>query len=347
MKIKAFTSMIATVLVTGTILAGCGAADKNAGVSEASPAPEGEQKQPTYTFRLAESHPADYPTTLGDKKFAELVNQKTNGRIKIEVFPSSQLGEEKAVIEQVQLGAIEFTRVSTGPLAEFNKAFGVFSLPYIFENEEHEWNFLNGPDAQKLLEGLSDSKFMGLSYYDSGARSFYTRKPVMSIEDLKGMKIRVIQNKVNIDLMQALGASATPMPYGDVFNALQTGVIDGAENNWPSFYTSKHYEQAKNFIVDAHQRVPEVLMASKVTWDKLSDADKQAIKEAAMESVAYQREQWKKFEKEAEDKVRAAGVTVTDISNLKPWQEAVKPMIEKYRSEYKEVLDAIEKAKNM
>lgn len=347
MKIKAFTSMIATVLVTGTILAGCGAADKNAGVSEASPAPEGEQKQPTYTFRLAESHPADYPTTLGDKKFAELVNQKTNGRIKIEVFPSSQLGEEKAVIEQVQLGAIEFTRVSTGPLAEFNKAFGVFSLPYIFENEEHEWNFLNGPDAQKLLEGLSDSKFMGLSYYDSGARSFYTRKPVMSIEDLKGMKIRVIQNKVNIDLMQALGASATPMPYGDVFNALQTGVIDGAENNWPSFYTSKHYEQAKNFIVDAHQRVPEVLMASKVTWDKLSDADKQAIKEAAMESVAYQREQWKKFEKEAEDTVRAAGVTVTDISDLKPWQEAVKPMIEKYRSEYKEVLDAIEKAKNM
>ncbi|MGM0881397.1 MAG: TRAP transporter substrate-binding protein [Bacillota bacterium] len=347
MKIKAFTSMIATVLVTATILAGCGAADKNTGVSEASPAPEGEQKQPTYTFRLAESHPADYPTTLGDKKFAELVNQKTNGRIKIEVFPSSQLGEEKAVIEQVQLGAIEFTRVSTGPLAEFNKAFGVFSLPYIFENEEHEWNFLNGPDAQKLLEGLSDSKFMGLSYYDSGARSFYTRKPVTSIEDLKGMKIRVIQNKVNIDLMQALGASATPMPYGDVFNALQTGVIDGAENNWPSFYTSKHYEQAKNLILDSHQRVPEVLMASKVTWDKLSDADKQAIKEAAMESVAYQREQWKKFEKEAEDKVRAAGVTVTDISDLKPWQEAVKPMIEKYRSEYKEVLDAIEKAKNM
>lgn len=347
MKIKAFTSMIATVLVTGTILAGCGAADKNTGVGVASPAPDGEQKQPTYTFRLAESHPADYPTTLGDKKFAELVNQKTNGRIKIEVFPSAQLGEEKAVIEQVQLGAIEFTRVSTGPLAEFNKAFGVFSLPYIFESEEHEWNFLNGPDAQKLLEGLSDSKFMGLSYYDSGARSFYTRKPVTSIEDLKGMKIRVIQNKVNIDLMQALGASATPMPYGDVFNALQTGVIDGAENNWPSFYTSKHYEQAKNLIVDAHQRVPEVLMASKVTWDKLSDADKQAIKEAAMESVAYQREQWKKFEKEAEDKVRAAGVTVTDISDLKPWQEAVKPMIEKYRSEYKEVLDAIENAKNM
>lgn len=346
MKMKTFTGMIASVLVTGALLAGCGAADNTTNGNETSSTAGGENKQPTYTFRLAESHPADYPTTLGDKRFAELVNQKTNGRIKIEVFPSSQLGEEKAVIEQVQLGAIEFTRVSTGPLAEFNKAFGVFSLPYIFESEEHEWNFLNGPDAQKLLDGLSSSKFMGLAYYDSGARSFYTREPVKSIEDLKGMKIRVIQNKVNIDLMNALGASATPMPYGDVFNALQTGVIDGAENNWPSYYTSKHYEQAKNIIVDAHQRVPEVLMVSQVTWDKLSDEDKKAIKEAAAESVAYQREQWKKFEKEAEDTVRAAGVTVTDVSDLMPWQEAVKPMIEKYRPDYKEVLDAIENAKN-
>ncbi|MBW4840230.1 MAG: TRAP transporter substrate-binding protein [Paenibacillaceae bacterium] len=345
MKKRSFTSLIAAVIAVAALLAGCGAANSGTRGNE-SAAPSGEAaKQPTYTFRLAESHPADYPTTLGDKKFAELVHEKTNGRIKIEVFPSAQLGEEKAVIEQVQLGAIEFTRVSTGPLAEFNKAFGVFSLPYIFESEEHEWNFLNGPEAKQMLEGLSDSKFVGLAYYDSGARSFYTRKPVNNIEDLKGMKIRVIQNKVNIDLMEALGASATPMPYGDVFNSLQTGVIDGAENNWPSYYTSKHFEQAKYYILDAHQRVPEVLMASKVTWDKLSDEDKQAIQEAATESIAYQREEWKKFEKESEDKVRAAGVTVTEVTDLKPWQEAVKPMIEQYRSEFQDVLEAIETAK--
>ncbi|MBB3111482.1 tripartite ATP-independent transporter DctP family solute receptor [Paenibacillus phyllosphaerae] len=344
MSKKRLTGVLAAVLITSAMLAGCSSdnSDTNAN-TEASGA--GEEQKPTYTFRLAESHPADYPTTLGDKKFAELVSQKTDGRIKIEVFPSAQLGEEKAVIEQVQLGAIEFTRVSTGPLAEFNQAFGVFSLPYIFDNEEHEWNFLNGPEAQKMLEDLSDSKFMGLAYYDSGARSFYTRKPVTSMDDLKGMKIRVIQNKVNIDLMSALGASATPMPYGDVFNALQTGVIDGAENNWPSYFTSKHYEQAKHIIVDGHQRVPEVLMVSQVTWDKLSDADKQAIKEAAVESIPYQREQWKKFEKDAEDQVRAAGVTVTEVGDLAPWQEAVKPMIEKYRADYKDVLAAIENAK--
>ncbi|MGG6312524.1 TRAP transporter substrate-binding protein [Paenibacillus macerans] len=344
-KIRPLAGILAALFAAMTLLSGCGAGSGNAGANNPDSSADGAKKQPTYMFRLAESHPADYPTTLGDKKFAELVNQKTDGRIKIEVFPSAQLGEEKAVIEQVQLGAIEFTRVSTGPLAEFNKAFGVFSLPYIFESEEHEWNFLNGPEAQQMLDGLSSSKFVGLAYYDSGARSFYTRKPVKSIGDLKGMKIRVIQNKVNIDLMEALGASATPMPYGDVFNSLQTGVIDGAENNWPSYYTSKHYEQAKNFIVDGHQRVPEVLMVSKVTWDKLSDQDKQAIREAATESIAYQREEWKKFEKEAEDKVRAAGVTVTEVTDLKPWQDAVKPMIEQYRSEYREVLEAIDKAK--
>ncbi|MFB9326323.1 TRAP transporter substrate-binding protein [Paenibacillus aurantiacus] len=346
MKMKRFTGVLTAVLVSGAMLAGCsGGNNANAPANEGASSGGDGEKQPTYTFRLAESHPADYPTTLADKKFADLVSEKSGGRIKIEVFPSAQLGEEKAVIEQVQLGAIEFTRVSTGPLAEFNKAFGVFSLPYIFENEDHEWKFLNGPEAQKMLEDLSSSKFMGLAYYDSGARSFYTRKPVTKIEDLKGQKIRVIQNKVNIDLMDALGASATPMPYGDVFNALQTGVIDGAENNWPSYYTSKHYEQAKHIIVDGHQRVPEVLMASQVTWDKLSDADKKIIKEAATESITYQREQWKQFEKESEDKVRAAGVTVTEVTDLKPWQDAVKPMIEEYRADYKDVLAAIEGAK--
>lgn len=336
---KAVAGIVTTVLVAGTLLAGCGG-KTDAGKQSAS----GDAKKPSYTFRLAETHPADYPTTMGDKKFAELVNQKTNGRIKIDVFPSSQLGEEKAVIEQVQLGAIEFTRVSSAPLAEFNKALGVFSLPYIFDNEEHLWKFLQG-DGTKLLEGLSSSKMTGLAYYESGARNFYTRKPVLAVADLKGQKIRVQQNKVNIDLISALGASATPMPYGDVFSSLQTGVIDAAENNWPSYETSNHYQVAKNLVLDGHQRVPEILMMSKVTWDKLSDEDKKAVKEAASESVTYQREQWKSFEQKSQEKVKAAGVIVTEIKDLKPWQDAVKPVIEKYRAEFKDTLDAIEKAR--
>ncbi|WP_281883500.1 TRAP transporter substrate-binding protein [Paenibacillus sp. YYML68] len=338
---KMSASALSIVLLTGAVLAGCG--------TKQEAAPQGgaaaDAKKPSYTFRLAESHPPDYPTTLGDKKFAELVNERSAGRIKVDVFPSSQLGEEKAVIEQVQLGAIEMTRVSSGAMAGFNKEYGVFSLPYIFDNEQHMWKFLTGAEGERLLDSLQSSKMKGLAYFEPGARSFYTKSPVTKLEDLKGLKIRVIQNQVNVDIMKALGASATPMAYGEVFSALQTGVIDGAENNYPSYFSSKHYEVAKNYIVDQHQRVPEVLLISKTTWDKLSDEDKKLLKQAALDSVAYQREQWKKYEKESEDKVRAAGSVITKVEDIKPWQDAVKPVIDKYRADYKNVLDAIEAAK--
>ncbi|KIL37909.1 C4-dicarboxylate ABC transporter [Gordoniibacillus kamchatkensis] len=350
MNKKLLAGTTAAMLLAGMLLAGCGAKDAGTNAAGGSGQAAGgaakpEEKKQALTFRLADTHPPDYPTVLGDKKFAELVSQKTNGRIKIDVYPSSQLGEEKAVVEQVQLGAIEFTRVSTGVVADFSKAMGVFSLPYIFDNEAHEWKFLNSADGTKLLDSLSASKFIGLAYYDSGARNFYSRKPLKSIADLKGQKIRVIQNKINIDLMEALGASATPMPYGDVFSSLQTGVIDAAENNWPSYDTSNHYTVAKNLILDGHQRVPEVLMMSKVAFDKLSDEDKKIIKQAALDSVQYQRDEWKKFEKKSEEKIRAAGVTITEVTDAKPWQDKVKSVIDKYRADYKDVLDAIDKAR--
>jgi len=347
-KVRLTAVAMSAALAAGVLLAGC-ASSKSGQTPSASPGASpaasagGADNKPKYTFRLAETHPADYPTTKGDMKFAELVKQRTNGRIQIDVFPSAQLGEEKAVLEQVQLGAIEFTRVSSGPLAEFNKNFGVFSLPYIFDSDEHLWKFLESPDGTKLLDSLEASKMKGLAYYSSGARSFYSRTPLKSLEDLKGLKIRVIQNKINIDLIEALGASATPMAYGEVYGALQTGVIDAAENNYPSYYSSQHYKVAKYYITDAHQRVPEVLLISKATWDKLSEEDRQIIKQAALDSVAYQREEWAKFEKEAETKVREGGAVITEVTDLKPWQQAVKPVIEKYRADYAEVLQAIEK----
>ncbi|GAB2698575.1 TRAP transporter substrate-binding protein [Paenibacillus thermoaerophilus] len=333
---------IGAVALLGTILAACGGgADKapdNGGAA-------GGDSGPKYTFRLAETHPGDYPTTLGDKKFAELVKERTNGRIQIDVFPSAQLGEEKSVIEQVQLGAIEFTRVSTGALAAFNNQFGVFSLPYIFDNDDHLWRFLDSNEGTKLLDSLESSRMKGLAYYSSGARHFYATKPIKKVEDLKGLKIRVQQNKINMDLITALGASPTPMAYGEVYSSLQTGVIDGAENNYPSYYSSKHYDVAKNLILDQHQRVPEVLLISKTVWDKLSQADKDIIKQAALDSVATQKEEWAKYEKKSEEAVKAAGVTITEVTDPKPWQAAVKPVIDKYRNEYKEVLESIEKYK--
>jgi tripartite ATP-independent transporter DctP family solute receptor len=340
MKTKKFTMATSLLLASSLLLAGCGGSKGGSTTADGT-----KTEGPKFTWRLAEGQPADYPTTLGDKKFAELVKERTNGRITIDVFPSAQLGEEKAVLEQVQLGAIELTRVNAQPLAEFNKQFGALSLPYVFDNDEHLWKFLKSDGGTKLLDGLESSRMKGLAYYSSGARSFYSRKPLTSINDLKGLKIRVQQSKVTMDMISALGANATPMAYGEVFSAIQTGVIDAAENNFPSFFTSNHYQSAKNMIVDEHQRTPEVVLISKAAWDKLPDADKQVVKQAALDSVDYQRQEWAKFEKDSEKKLRDAGVTITPVKDVKPWQDAVKPVIDKYGAEYKDVLDGIGKAR--
>ena len=342
-QVRPFVRFILTVwmMVALMLVGACGSGGNAKNGGSALPG-QGGDKGPTYTFRLAETHPADYPTTRGDMKFAELVKERTNGRITIDVFPSAQLGEEKAVIEQVQLGAIEFTRVSTGPMAEFNKDFGVFSLPYIFDSDEHMWNFLLSEKGMAMLDTLQSSGFQGLAYYSSGSRSFYSSKPLTELEDLRGLKIRVQENKINIALIEALGASATPMPYGEVYSSLQTGVIDAAENNYPSYYSSKHYEVAPYYILDGHQRLPEVLVVSKVVWDKLSKEDQEIIRQAAMDSIAYQREEWAKYEKEAEEAVRAGGATITEVNDPKPWRDAVKPVIDSYRAEFSDILDAID-----
>ncbi|HWR05766.1 TRAP transporter substrate-binding protein [Sporomusa sp.] len=334
---KILVAALSVVVTASMLLTGCGQND--------SKQADAKKDGATYKFRLAESNPAEHPVTLGDKKFAELVAARSNGRITIEVFPGAQLGEEKAVLEQVQLGAIEFTRVSASPLGEFNKQMSVFSLPYIFDNEDHMWKFLKGEMGEKMLNDLQPSRMKGLSYYTGGARSFYSVKPLTSIDSLKGLKIRVMQNKINMEMVAALGGSATPMPAGEIFSALQTGVIDGAENNYPTFVAQNHYQSAKHYIIDAHQRIPEVLLISKVAWDKLTPEDQKLIKQAALDSVDYQREVWAKTEKEAEAKVRAAGVTITEVKDLKPWQAAVKPVIDKYGTDFKEVLDGIDKAR--
>lgn len=345
MKRSKLAMALLSVVMAGALAAGCGGNTKET-ITEADASGGGAQQEgPKYSFRLADAHPEGYPTVVGDQKFAELVKEKSGGRITIEVFPSAQLGEEKAVIEQVQLGAIEFTRVSTGALGGFNKQYEVFSLPYIFENDEHLWKFLESDKGKELLGSLESSRMKGLAYYSSGARSFYSTKPLKTIDDLKGQKIRVIQNKVNIDLMEALGANATPMNYGEVYSALQTGIIDAAENNYPSYLSSGHYDHAKNLILDQHQRVPETLLISKITWDKLSETDRNIIMEAAQESVAVQRAEWDRYEKESEEKIKAAGVTITEVTDFTPWQNAVKPVVDKYRAEYGELLDAIEQAK--
>jgi TRAP-type C4-dicarboxylate transport system substrate-binding protein len=196
-----------------------------------------------------------------------------------------------------------------------------------------------------LLDGLEQSKMKGLAYYDSGSRSFYSTQPLTSIEDLKGLKIRVQQSKINIDFLDAIGASATPMPYGEVFSALQTGIIDGAENNLPSFDSSNHYQEAKHMIMDHHQRIPEVLLMSDATWDKLSEGDRKIIKQAALDSVEAQKAAWDEWEQNSLKKLNEAGITITEVEDLTPWKEAVKSMVESHSKDFQDIMDAIDQAR--
>ena len=295
------------------------------------------------TFRLAETHPDDYPTTLGDKKFAELVDKYSEGRIKIQVFANAQLGEESDAIEQVQMGAIEMTRISSAPMSEFVTSMGLFSLPYLFDDADHLWRFLDSESGKKLLGELDGAGFKGLGYFDPGARSFYTTdKVVKTPADVKGLKFRVQESQVQIDFIKALGGSPTPMDYGEVYSSLQSGLLDGAENNEPSYYSASHYEVAKNFTLDQHMRVAELLVVNKDVWAGLPTEDQEILQKSADEAVPFQREKWDAQVTADLKKIRAEGVTVTEIDDLAPWREATKSVIDKHGAELGEYLDAVE-----
>lgn len=282
------------------------------------------------TYQLAENQPPEYPTTIGDREFAKLVKERTNGRIVIDVYDSAQLFDEKSSIEALQMGGLAFTRVNAQPLAEFTKILGVLSLPYVFRDEDHLWKVLNGPVGEELFVEMESNGIIGLAYYDSGSRHFYNNKrEIKTPADMKDLKIRVQQSKLMTGLVASLGASATPMAYGEVFTGLQSGVIDGAENNWPSYFSTSHYEVAPFYTLDFHTRTPEILCMSKAVWSKLSADDRKIVKEAAIESQAKQREAWKTYEAKAMQAIRDSGkVTITEVTDFTPWKEAVKSVYE-------------------
>lgn len=296
-------------------------------------------------LRYAENQAQDYPTTKAAYKFAELVEQKTNGRIHIDVYHGGQLGDEKAVIEQLQFGAIDFTRVSISPLSEFEKSLNVLQLPYLYKDAAQMWRVLDGSIGEKFLNSMDKNNLIGLSWFDAGARNFYdSKRPITKLSDMKGLKIRVQESQLMMGMVAALGASATPMAYGEVYSGLQTGVIDGAENNWPSYDSVSHYEVAKYYVLDEHTRVPEMQLVSKLTWDKFSDADKAIIKECAKESAKLERELWAAKEKVSEEKVRAAGCTITELEpgEKEKFQAAMAPLYAQFGAGYEDVIKNIQ-----
>ncbi|MBS4210613.1 TRAP transporter substrate-binding protein [Bacillus sp. FJAT-50079] len=296
------------------------------------------------TLRLAENQPADFPTAIGVKEFARLIEEKTDGRYKVDVYTGGQLGDEKSVIEHLQLGSIDLARVNGTPLTEFSDVIGVLSLPFLFESAEQKWDVWNGPIGQEILDTFEGARFVGLAFYDNGERSFYnSKRPIRTPADMKGLKIRVQPSELAISIVQSLGASATPMDYGEVYSSIQTGVIDGGENNLPSYYSSNHYGVAKQFTLGGYQSVPEVVLASEKLWNSLSEQDKIAFKEAAQESVAVQRAAWDEMVEESLKEVAENGNELVELEDMDAWRKAVEPVYEKYSGQYQEWIDRIHK----
>ncbi|MFZ3109582.1 MAG: TRAP transporter substrate-binding protein [Rectinemataceae bacterium] len=302
--------------------------------------------QKTIVLRLAETHPKGYPTELGDEEFARLVKERSNGRIVIEVYPGSQLGQEKAVIEQVQFGAIDITRVSVSPVAAFVPKLNAFQMPYLYRDEAHMWNVLNGDIGKDLLASLEPFGFIGLGWFEGGSRNFYnSKRPVKTPADLKGLKIRVQESELMMGLVSAFGAVPTPMAYGEVYSALQTGVVDGAENNWASYFSTSHYEVAKYFTLDEHTRVPEIIIGSKISLGRLSKADQDLIRQAAADAVNFQRSEWAKYEQISIDKVKAGGSQISTVTDKAPWVALMAPLYAKQSKEIQDFVKQIQAVK--
>lgn len=280
-------------------------------------------------FKAADIHPDGYPTVEAVIHMGKLLDERTKGRLKIQEFNNAVLGGEKDTIEQTQFGVIDFNRVSS---AQFNNVVPetkVYGLPFLFRSVDHMRKTVDGPIGEEILAAFEAKGVVALCYYDSGARSFYTKKPIAKLADMKGMKIRVQQSDMWVAMMQAFGANPTPMAFGEVYSAIQTGVVDGAENNWPSYESSRHFEVAKYYTLTEHSLQPEVLVMSKKSWDKLSADDQKLIRQAAKESVVKMRELWDAREKTSEAKVRAAGSVVSTVEKGE-FQAAMKPVYDKY-----------------
>ncbi|HKO09887.1 MAG TPA: TRAP transporter substrate-binding protein [Alphaproteobacteria bacterium] len=301
--------------------------------------------QEKMVFKDSDVHPPGYPTVVAVEEMGKKLAAATSGRLSIQIFPSMQLGGEKEAIEQAQVGAIQLARVSVGALGPVVDDLNVFNLPFLFRSVEHMRKVIDGPIGQELLDRVTNNPnthLIGLCWMDAGARSMYdTKRPIKSIEDMKGLKVRVMGNPMFVDMMNALGANGVPMGYDQVFSALQTGVVDGAENNPPSFVFDNHYQVAKHFTLTEHLIVPEILVFSRKTWDGLSKDDQALIAKLARAAQLEERTLWDAKEKDAFDKMTAAGIDVERIADKTPFQQAVKPVWDKYGAKYADLIKRI------
>ncbi|MBD3275409.1 MAG: DctP family TRAP transporter solute-binding subunit [Candidatus Marinimicrobia bacterium] len=300
----------------------------------------------TRVLKLAHGLDPSHPVHEAMVYFGERIADKSNGNMRLDIYPSEQLGSERETIELLQIGSLDITKVSTSPLEGFVPVYQVFGVPYLFRNQEHRFNVLEGEIGKRLLTEPEPYRIRGLCFYDAGSRSFYTKNdPINHPDDLTGLKIRVQESPTALQMVRAMGGSPTPIAWGELYSALQQGIVDGAENNPPSFYLSNHYEVCKFYSLDEHTAVPDVLIISTETWNEMSDEERQIVQEAADESAQHQKKLWAEATQEALEAVQEAGVEVI-YPEKAPFQESVQSMYETYQ-EQPEIYGLIQKIQAM
>ncbi|MEO2128025.1 MAG: TRAP transporter substrate-binding protein [Christiangramia sp.] len=298
------------------------------------------------TIKLGHGLDVSHPVHKAMVFMADRVKEKSGGKLLIDIYPNQQLGSERECLELLQIGSLGMTKVSTGVLENFAPELRVFGLPFLFKDREQRFRVLEGEIGQDLLNASIPKKLKGLTFYDAGSRSFYTKTEVSNPADLKGLKLRVMESQSAIDMVKYLGGSPTPIAWGELYTALQQGIVDGAENNLPSFYLSRHYEVCKYFILDEHTALPDELLIGTPTWNKLNDQEKQWLTEAAQESAEYQKKIWREAELHALEEVKKAGVTVRE-ADKEEFRKLVEPMYESFEEnpEMKEIIQQIQSVK--
>ena len=323
------------------VLAAAAAAALCLGAIGASPA----SAQQKLVLKASDVHPLGYPTVEAIVRMGKKLEAATGGRLSIQMFPSMQLGGEKEMIEQAQIGALAFARISVGPMGPLVPEMNVFNLPFMFRDAKHMEKVIDGPIGEELLKKLSDhptANLIGLCWMNSGTRNVYnSKRPIEKVEDLKGLKIRMMGNPLFVDTMNALGGNGVAMGFDQLINAMQTGVVDGAENNEPSYDSGQHYRYAKYYSRTAHLMIPELLVFSKRTWNSLSADDRALIMKLSKEAQQEQRKLWYAREEESLKRLKEQGVIINDVQNKQAFVDAVKPVWEKYAAPHKALIDRI------
>jgi len=301
-------------------------------------------KAQNIVLKAHDTHPAGYPTVVAVEGMGKKLEAATNGRIKVQMFPGAVLGQEKEAVEQAQLGAIQLARISLGVIGPVVPEVDVFNMPFVFRDIKHMRAVIDGPVGDELLAKVSASpaRLVGLGWMDGGARSLYTKKPVRTPADLKGQKVRMMGNPLFVDTMNAMGGNGITMGHNDTYSALQTGVVDGAENNPPTLFTANHYSTGVKFYTQTtHLIIPEIFVMSKVAWDKMSRDDQASMMRFAREAQMEQRALWDKSVADYSAKLQAAGIQFKSVDK-KPFYDATAPVRAKYGSQYAELMKRIE-----